>query len=168
MGSRATGFAKALSTSSTASSFTTKTPTGTEPTGNAIISFTQSLKMPTYLEFLPYGLGDDNDEFSMRVWAWRQFRASNLWIPKLLCEVACVMCASTGVAGTDVVATERFVDAITLVFGNDGENIRRLSPGSDLIASLLVDVQGAQKIELDFDMTTGAPTNANALYAAVY
>lgn len=168
MKSFATGYAKALSTSSTASSFTAKTPTGTEPTGNGIISFTQSLQVPNFLELLPYGAGDDDDEFSMRVWAWRQFRASNLWIPKLLCEVACVMCTATGVAGTDVVATERFVDAITLVFGNDGESVRRLSPGSNLIASLLVDVQGAQKVELDFDMTTGSPTNANALYAAVY
>lgn len=165
------GYAKALATSSAATSFTSLIPTGTEPTGDGVINLGFAADIaPNFLELIPYGLGDDNDEFSMRVTSWTRYGdnpETYLWIPKPLLEVACVMSAAVGVAGKLIIATERFCDSIAIVgaIGLSGESVRIISPGSDLIASILLDVQGSQKVQFTFDMTTGSPTNANCLYA---
>jgi hypothetical protein len=166
-----TDFFKALATNSTATSFASLINTITEPTGDGVINFAnRGITVPTLLELSPFGVGDDNDEFSMRVTSWRRYGNDPetwLWKPKPLLEVACVMCASVGVAGSLLGATTRFCDAISIVgtIGSAGESCRIITPGSDLEASILLDIQGAQKIQFTFDMTTGSPTNANCLYA---
>jgi hypothetical protein len=67
------------------------------------------------------------------------------------------------VAGTPVVATERFVDTITLVTGNDDISVDIVSPTADEIAHVMLDCKGFMKIEITFDMTTGDPTGGNCL-----
>ncbi len=176
---------RALVTNVTASSFTTKAPTTTEPTGNTIINLCQPQSfggtLPQRVVFWPIGTGSDNDAFSLRVWSWRRIGSGDspnvLWIPTILTEVSCTVCATVGVALSPVLATERFVDTITLVAarsrvqtGADGASATTLiepeifSPTNDLIGFFITHLLGSQKLELDFDETTNTPA-ANALYA---
>jgi hypothetical protein len=165
------GYKKALATNSTDTSFTSLIPTGTEPTGAGVINLGWGgVLSPNFLELIPYGVGDDDDEFSMRVTSWKVFGNDPetwLWVPKPILEVAVIMCTAVGVAGRQVVATERFVDTISIVnsIGASGESVRIISPTGNLIGSILLDVQGSQKVQLTFDATTGSPTSMNCLWA---
>jgi hypothetical protein len=115
---------------------------------------------------MPYGLGSDNDAFSMRVIGWSSVTVAGvntLWIPTVLAEFsACNLCAVTGVAGAALLNTERLVDNLTLVTGNDDVSVSIVSPGTDIPAHVVVSLAGSQKVELTFDQTTSTPTQ-NAL-----
>jgi hypothetical protein len=165
-------FQKAHSTNPTDTSFPSKIPTGTEPSGTGVINLGNAGAVAQNgLLVVPYGVGDDNDVFAMRVIGWRSIGKdpnTRLWIPVLLAELTCTLCTAVGVAGKEVVDTERFCDTLALVTGNDDISIDIVSPSTtsaQLIAHAVIDVKGFQKVEFTFDMTTGDPTNANCLVA---
>jgi hypothetical protein len=114
---------------------------------------------------VPFGAGTENTTFSMRIIGWRVAGRgmAALWIPVVLAEIACTLSATVGVAGKEAVATDRFVDTITLVTGTQNVSMELVSPTGDEIGHVLVDIKGFQKLELSYDMT-GA-TNGNALLA---
>lgn len=184
-------FRKARSVNATNTSFASKVATTTEPLGDAGTATGASVIQvannngsggltPCHLLVLPYGTGDANDVFDLRVIGWRRIGSGQaphtLWVPSILAGLTCTLGAGTGVAGSPVVATEKLVDTITVTAGmeptitadttNQGTLIIS-SPAGDLTAWALVPLYGVEKVELTFDMTTGDPTNANALVAFV-
>ncbi len=114
---------------------------------------------------VPYGLGANNDGFSIRMIGWRSINrdgATRLWVPVILAEVACLMSAAVGIAGAAVINTEAFCDTLTLVTGNANISVETVSPTGDVIGHIIVALKGFQKLELTFDQTTNTPTT-NAL-----
>ena len=163
-----TPFRKVLATNATDTSFASKIPTGTEPTNDGVIDLaTGGSTSQNALLLVPYGTGGDNDTFAMRVIAWDFIDGSTvtsrLWVPIVLTELTCTMSATVGVANKALVATERFVDTLVLVTGNDDISIDIVSPTADEVAHAVLDVKGFRKVEFSFDMTAAGSTGANCL-----
>lgn len=174
-------FRKARAVNVVSSSFPSRIPTTTEPpssdttvTANTTVQvidlgqlaggLTQNSAM-----IVPYGLGSDNDAFSMRVIGLRRIGsgATALWIPiPLGAWTACTLNnTNPGIAGAAIINTEFFCDAMTLDTGftdNKSISLETVVPGTDLIAHCVVALKGCQKLEITYDATTGSPT-MNAL-----
>jgi hypothetical protein len=162
-------FRRVRTTNATDTSFPSKIATLTAPTGAGVVDVSKNSAGPNGVIVIPFGIGDDDDVFAMRVIGWRPAGtgASELWIPVLLAELTCTMSTATGVAGGEVLATERFADTIVLVDGNDDISIDITSPEGNVIAHAVIDAKGFPKIEMTFDSTTGDPTSMNALVALI-
>lgn len=153
---------RVLATNATDSSFPSRVPTATEPSGAGVLdlSFPNSTAVPNHLLLLPYAIGADDVTFNMRVLGWAL--VSDLYVPTILAEVACTACTVTGVAAKTVLDTERFCDTLTLTYGNAGISAEVVSPGNNIVGHLLLDLKGHSTVEVIFD-ATGA-TSMNALY----
>lgn len=156
---------KALSTSATDASFPSKVPTTTEPTGIGVLEL-QRLEtratFPSNIFLIPYGVGNDDHTFDMRVIGWR--KVATLWVPTVLTQVAVTLSTAVGVAGAAVTNSERFADTISITIGNSNVSVEVVSPANNTVAHMVVDVKGSQKVELTFDLGSG--TNCNALWSA--
>ena len=169
-------FRKVRSVSQTSNGYVSKVPTATEPTGDAgtatgasVIDlgtggeYTQNGLMAVF-----YGTGSDNNTFSARVLGWRYVEDNpntRLWIPVMLVEFALTLSSTpVGVAGKTIVATELFADTIVLTYGNDDISVDIVSPAANVIAHVVLDTKGSQKIEFSFT-TGGVATDCNALIA---
>lgn len=157
---------KAFLTNANTSAFPSKVPTITEPINDGVLTLArESVLVQKQALILPYGLGSSNDAYSLRVLGWRLVAGSSLWVYTVLGEFACTLGAMVGIVGTPVVNTELFVDTITVVSeGTYTADVTRrgatriYSPANDTIASLILPLNGAQKIEFVFDQTTNTPT----------
>lgn len=166
----------ARSTDSTDASFPSRINTITEPTQDGVYDLSTGLPLVQNLALiLPYGVGSDNDTFSVRVIGWRkvgtarpggQVPAGNtrLWIPLVLAEYACTLSADVGVAGAIIDNTHRFADTMTLTTGNANVSEELVSPGGDLKAHAVLDLKGVHKLEFTFQITSGT-TAMNCLFA---
>jgi len=157
-------FAKTRATNSTDSSFPSVAATATEPTGAGVIDMRQGGASRSYnnLLLVPYAVASDDGTFNLRVWGYRF--STDLWVPVLLCEVACTCCTMVGVAGKSVLNTERFVDTMTLTYGSANVSVEVLSPANNLTGHLLLDTKGMQYVQVVFDINANV-TSMNALYA---
>ncbi len=154
-------FRDVLSSNSTSTAFTAKTPTATEPSGTGVLDFTAigvrtTYEVPETLVVVPYGTDAANETFAMRIWGWTQDESDSIWIPRLLSGVACTL----GNVSYAAKGTNHFLcDTVTSVVDGAGHTLR--SPTSDLAsAQIEVPTQGVRKIELDFDSTGAAAMNA--------
>lgn len=166
---------RALSTNSSASSFTAHAATITEPTGDGVLAMGGAAggpfggTIPERAILYPIGLGADNDAFTMRVLGWRRIRGTTtditLWVPSLMGEFTCTMCAAVGVAGSPVLNTERFIDTVSIV--NEPTitaattrqgTVEMVAPGSDLIGFLCLYLYGVEKLQFTFKQVTNSPT----------
>lgn len=154
---------RALTTNSTATSFASKVPTVTEPSGEGV----HNVGGDEYVEFIPFGTDGDNDTFSLRIIGWRQHRGSvgnDLWIPNVLSETSVVLGTSTGVAGAEVVNTEFFGDTIALV-SNGGTLTIVSQTAGNTVAMGRVPIAGYDKIEFTFDLAGAQEAvSMNALF----
>jgi hypothetical protein len=158
---------KARSTNAADSSFPSRIPTTTEPTGGGVqnIAGTNEIQTCNQLLIIPYGIGSDNNTFSLRLIGWKAIAGTDLttlWVPITLSEIACTLCTAVGIASTPVLNTERFVDTITITTGNSGVDISVVSPTGNVIGFALADLKGCAKVELSFS-TGGSATSCNAL-----
>ncbi len=169
-------YQKALTANANSSSFASKIPTITEPANDGVIDLIKDgCEIPEKLRVLPYGLGANNDAFSLRVIGWRRIASATpqltLWVPTVLCEVACTMGQSVGIAASPVLNTEAFCDTITIVseptvtadVTRQG-TVKTYSPANDTVGWLELKLGGVEKIEFTFDQTTNTPTT-NCLIA---
>jgi hypothetical protein len=181
-----TGLIRARVTNTTDTSFPTRIPTATEPSGlgdaaaqttSAVFDLSRgqgaSGGNTQYNRALivPFGAGSDTQTFDMRILGWYSIKSrtggdnpnTRLWVPIPLAQITCSLSLQVGVAGKVNVATDVFCDtlAIGTTTANQGVSIDVVSGANDLTAHLVVDLKGAQKLELTFDMT-GA-TSGNAL-----
>jgi hypothetical protein len=145
-------YRKALATSSTATSFASKVITKTEPTGDGVHSTNCAQNMTVLL----YGAGADDSTFDVKIIGWR--KVIGTWVPTNIAHLAAVLSTSVGVAGGDVVATDRFADAITATTGT--ATLPTVTANS--IATATVSILNYDKVEFDFDMILA--TNGNALF----
>jgi hypothetical protein len=156
----ASHFQRLRVTSATDTSFASKVPTTTEPTGAGVVDLTINPLVGRQLLLVFFGAGNDDTTFDARVIGWR--KVGTLWVPCPLATLSCTLSSAVGVAGAEVVATDRFVDTVTAGFGNEDDKVWLFSPTSNLIARVLLDLDGFPKVEVIFDLT-GA-TSANCLY----
>ena len=177
--SHAPRYRKALTTNATDTSFASKVATITEPTGAGVIDLIgNGIVVPSWMRILPYALGDDDDVFDLRLIGWGRIGA--LWIPTHIAQFTCTVSTKVGVSGQSVLDTERFADTIiihatiaaqprTTDVDSGGAaasgRIEIVSPANNLIGSIKLPLQDYEKVEFQFDMTTGDPTSANCLYA---
>jgi hypothetical protein len=180
---------RAMAANATSTGFTAKAPTATKPSGNAVLTVVESeaaggtpgnYKHPSLIQLWPFGLGSNNDGFSMRLWGWNSFGDTSktvpvVWVPTLLVEVAVVVGNIAGVANSPLLSTELMADTITIVSQprlTDTDSggaasrgtVRIYSPANDLVAFLVVPLYNTALIEFDWDQTTNTP-EMNTLYA---
>lgn len=173
---------KALASNSSAATFATfelvaADPTLGDSTGTYLAGGEFGSTAPNRVRILPFCEGNAGAAFSVRVFAWlRMNNQTNysdrmIWLPVLLAEFACVSCnrsgppvAYPGPSRSLIKETEYFCDTITLVQGTLGKDgyITSTGPGTDLIASVMLDLQGCRRFQFDFAQTD--PVNMNALY----
>jgi len=167
---------RARGTNQTSSSFVAKVDTLVEPvtsdtaTGSSIIRLTNGgMVGQNLVRILPYGVGSDTNTFSLRVYAWSQLPVLDIaghvqWVPDLLAEFLCTLTSGqTGVAGGLVAATEYYCDTITQTYPAVAvSSIEVCSNAANEKAHIVMDMKGAQRIELTF--TTGSSaTSCNSL-----
>jgi len=170
---------RALATNANTSSFASKVPTITEPSGDGVINLIDgTVEHPCELKLIPFGLGDENDAFSMRILGWSKVMlngSTDLWVPVIIGEYTCVISTAVGVAGAAVLATERFADTLAPVAARQADGTiaagtavntdhKVISPVGNLIGHIVLPVYGFAKVEFQFDQTTNTPT-MNTLYA---
>lgn len=151
-------------TSSTDSTFPSKVPTVTAPSGDGVIGDPIVQGAPDWVQVIPFGDGADNATFDLRVIGWK-VSDLGLWVPTILAQAACTLSAAVGVASTEVLATQRFVDTMTLTQVLTNVDSKLSSPTGDQVASFQVETRGCALIEITFDL--GSATGANALVSWV-
>jgi hypothetical protein len=154
-----------LTTDATDTSFATKHPTGTEPTGDAVIdlnSYGEAREVQESLFLIPFGAGADNTTYDMRVIGWRKVGTgdSTLWVPQLICELSVTLGGIVGVANKLLGTSDRFADTLAL---NTGIAVLYQGDADAQPALAEVDTMGCAKVEIIWDMT-GA-TSGNCLWA---
>lgn len=178
---RAMPWKKLLSTNDTSTSFASKIPTLTEPTGVNVVTLAQAGQgtIAHKIGLVFFGAGNDDTTFEARLIGWRRagpLPSTALWIPNVICQFACTLGTSVGVTGGDAVATDRFVDTLALAStviqpkttDTDAAGaastglVEFTSPANNLVAMAWLPLLGFQKFEVSFDMT-GA-TNGNCFY----
>lgn len=159
LGTAKCGWLKWHSSNDSSSAFTAPAATTTKPSTNIIdrgLTVCENL-----IQVMPFGTGADNTTFDMRIIGWNAVSNGTLWVPTLLAGFSCTLSAAVGVAGSDVIATERFADTITAASYNPTSGAEAISPTGDVAGHVVVDVKGADVVQVVYDMT-GA-TNANCL-----
>ncbi len=168
-----TTFAKTHATDAADTSFPSKVPTLTTPSGDGVIDMGYKGSVTSNgLNLLIIGTGANDAVITgMRVISWRRVPGAalglqDLWVPSILAEFAAVLGNIPGIAGTNVGSTYFFADTITLVTGNANVSNEIISPTGNVVASIVLDAKGAEKVEITFDLGANA-TGANCLYARV-
>lgn len=169
---------RALTTSSTATSFATLISKITEPSGDGIFSLNGLVANHINVSF--FGAGADNTTFDARIVGWDRIGSDpdfTLWVPRILCSLSCTLSAQVGITGAKLVATDRFADTLVVhatvapqptftdvvsAAAASRGVVEIFSPANDLIAWAKVELEGCEKIQFDFDMT-GA-TSGNCVF----
>ncbi len=144
----------ALATNTTDTSFTSKIPTTTEPSGAGVHKGGAETLVAKI-----FGAGADNSTSAMRLIGWNKAGKSTLamWIPEVIGEVSCVYSAAVGIAGQKPAETDRFSDANTVVTGLPICS----TVAADTPATAVFDISGFAYYETLFNV--GTATNSNAL-----
>lgn len=157
--SQVSGYQRALTTNSTAASFSALVAEAAAPGRSetrAVFSTlnNQGRQRWNTLVVLPYGGNTDNDVMNIKVAGWNQTSSGRLWVPEVKCELACTMSSSLpGLAGNDVVATEFFCDTLTLT---TGVAVLYTGTANVDIAYFKVGISGFEFVEILFDLSTNA------------
>lgn len=176
------------SVNATNTSFPAKADTVTEPAGDAGTATGASVidlaglggagYVPGKVRLTPYGTGDADDVFEMKVIGWRRSKGfdsthKDTWHPEVLAHLVCTLGTATGVASGTVSATELYADTISVASAGepvtnadttDAGTVVFFSPADNTRAYADVPLLGCEKFEVIFDMTTNDPTGGNALY----
>jgi hypothetical protein len=178
---RANPWRKARLAGFTGTTFPSRIPTVTEPSGEGVVDLTNEVVggvSQNLVEFIPYAQTGGTNPFSCRAIGWSCLQTSglspvtpetNLWIPVVLCELLCESSSTTGVGSKAtakaVRAAEFFAGGISVVgtTANPGSDVNVTSPASTgLIANAVVDLVGFQKLEFTF--SSPLATDCNALF----
>ena len=152
------GLARYTVANSSSASFPALTPAAS-PSG-ALIG---PKNTASFITIVPFGTGTANTTFSFRVIAIEQSPQKDTTFFRPLAEFACTLGTQTGATGLLVEATEKFVDTIAQTYG--ATSCRVVSPEDNTSAYVVMDMEGAERIRIDFDMT-GA-TDGNVLYKLI-
>jgi hypothetical protein len=132
-------------------------PTTTAPSGNGVIT---GVRRKVLLVF--FGTDAEDEQFNVRVLGWRKI--DDLWIPRPIVTTALVtLGAATGIVSELVDDTQFFADTIGAAGAGSDSDLEIVSPTNDLLAGIILNPRGAQRVEVVFDRTSAA--DCNALYA---
>lgn len=120
--------------------------------------------IPEHLALMPYGSNADNETFDMRVYGWNLVLDEAIYVPQLLLDVTCTLCALTI---TDLGASHFLVDTIVVNDGSadtddpggQGDFLDTISPAEDLPGSIVLHTRGCRYIAWDFKLGTAAAMN---------
>lgn len=159
---------KARSTNSTATTWASKVPTATKPTGDGVVNLydgnlglAREGLVPKFMQLVPYLTDANNESMGVRVYGWSRTTgvgSTTLWIPQLLVDL--VVTAGNIAAGTEIGANHFIADTITLNKGDSQASI--ISPANDTPASCLFHMRGCEIIEFDFNVDTSLTDGAAA------
>jgi len=169
-------FTKFAQTNLTTTSYPTLSPTTTKPSGNGVLSL--AAISPTNLREITsrppatdcislvfFGVGATGAYFNARIVGWS--RVGSLWLPLPLASFLCTLGSSTGIAGQAVTNSEKLASTISVESGNSitPASVIIHSPASPGIASVLIDAEGCELLQLIG--VKGSTTSFNALVRAV-
>ncbi len=153
-------------------STTVAIPTVTEPVASATrgvfdLALTGGSYSRNLMELIPIGTGINNAVITgLRVFGWTRLKGvgglsaptKDLWVPKLLFAADMVFGNVIGVAGSALASTYFFMDTITITSGIGNANVDNVitTNALDLVASVLFDTKGSQKIEALVDLGANA------------
>ena len=146
----------ASSSNSTNGSFSAVTPTTSVP-GTAIDHGNHAL-------VIPFGTDGDDEAFDVRLIGWSKMAAdTGTWVPVHLGTVTATLSSTlTGDTGFPNTSSDLIADSLSASAGSDNFDI--LAGVADVLpAAVLVDMNGCQRLEIQFALDTAA--SANALYA---
>lgn len=134
---------------------------------------------PGRVHLMPFLQGNPSQNFSMRVYGWYGITVPDsginhaVWVPALLAELACTSCTINGPSNPApgnptprILGPDEFLcDTIVLTQGNLGVNgyINSTGPGTNLVASAMLDLAGCRYFSLDFQQTD--PVGMNTLFS---
>ncbi len=168
----------ALTANSSATSYPSKIPTLTPPSGSGVINMAGGDYVPGHLLIIPYGTGSATNTGTMKVLAWRDTNMNpgnpqmRLWIPVPLCTIGFTLGTGGGATNADLDTTTLFATTITMTGGptfiTSGAppvslDWLEVSPGSNGIGCISVPTFGFKRMELIFTNNSSA-TDVNALY----
>lgn len=152
-------FRKALATNSTSTSFTAQNATTTEPSGDGVIDLLSSsvgvgmgVRVPSYIQLLPFGTDGANDTFDMRVWGYVPTTdATKVYIPFLLVDLSVVLGAATA---TPIAANTLLADTLTVNDGpaDNGPWRVLIDAQEDLVATATIHTFGCRYLKFDWDL----------------
>lgn len=122
------------------------------------------------LHIVPYGVGSDGTTFSMRVFLWKRHNHAEAglyvpqWLPVFAGEFLCTLDSSvTGAAGAKIDATHYFCKTVALTYPTtQPSSIEIISPVAGLIGSVMLDMKGPLRLQVEFS-TGSSATSCNAL-----
>lgn len=133
--------------------------------------------IPGRIRVYPFGVGNENDTGSLRIWGWNR-RGNDqpgqiLWLPTVLVEINYTLSAFVGVAGSPISNTNRFADTITLA-ATTGEpttaaatsprgTTEVYSPANDTPAYIEMRVPGCEILDFDWKQGGVGTPDFNAL-----
>lgn len=151
----------------TTTSVAALTPTATEPTGDGVIDLSPDGTQWNNVLLAFFGVGVADQVGKARVTAWRRVTSggTTLWVPETLTLLTFTLGTQTGVAATPIVAANLFADTIaeTTAF-TTAEEIRQGATPDQSLATIAIDIKGAEKIQVTFDKNT-VGTSVNGLYS---
>jgi hypothetical protein len=102
--------------------------------------------------------GADGEQCDAIVYGWsKTIGASAMWLPFVICRVGLTVGAKIGIAGGDILHTDLIVD--TIAFTNGDDTVKVTSGVTNEIASLTVDLEGAEYVQVGFDFPGTNPSN---------
>lgn len=109
----------------------------------------------------------DNLDYFVRLYGWSNVSAQDLWIPTFICKINVIMGTAVGVAAKYPDATDYFADQITLIEGDT--SVRIITDTTNNIASITVDLEGADYLGVAFDGTgaTSEPDEYGAMVGLI-
>jgi hypothetical protein len=113
---------------------------------------------------------DDNSSaadktFNFSIWGINSDTDKGYWFPVYIAKLKATIGTLTGVSGAPVTATQYFADTIELVDGDT--SCRIISPANNNMASVTVDLAGAQSMYIGFSDVGTAPDKYNCLYGCI-
>lgn len=178
-------FSKAFTANDPPATFATTVPLYQQPTGDGTVDLgSYGAVTCNNLLLIPYSEGGNpGDQFSMRLWGWRQLVPDSnptytVWLPYLLGQYLCTVAKIPGPASPlppsspttqprFLTANETLCDTIVAVHGfrpiivSPGSDA---SPDSNLTAWILQDVIGSQVVSFDFQNEGSFAGNMNCAY----
>ena len=120
----------------------------TEPTALAGVMESKNHNLAKFIFFT--SAGADGEQCDAIVYGWsKTIGATSTWIPFVICKVGLTVGGKIGIASGDILHTDNIVDTISFTNGDD--TVKITSGVADEIASLTVDLEGAEYVQVLFD-----------------
>ena len=127
---------------------TVPTATLTEPTALNGVMESKNHNLAKFIFFTEAGA--NNEVCDAFIYGWsKTVGATAMWLPFMICKVGLTVGQKTGVASGDIINTDNIVDTISFTNGDD--TVKIISGVADEIASLTVDLEGAEYVQVGFD-----------------